>query len=175
MKKIIESLKKWRADRNITCFNKNIKQDIKGEISEAKEELINGNKEAYAVEIADVAIFAFNGLGTMKIDSIYYPYQRLEVPDELTYLEYLALERDRTLISLDLKVMIAVCKSIIVNEGYDFEKLVLEKIKVISSREQDPKQKKIWKMTRVSGKWEKNKLQNPDTIYKGDFEGCKRL
>ena len=51
--------------------------------------------------------------------------------------------------------------------------MMLEKIKVISSREQDPEQAKKWAIDGASGKWEKNKLQDKYTIYKPNFESCR--
>ena len=54
--------------------------------------------------------------------------------------------------------------------GYDSDKIVEEKIKVISSREQSPAQKEIWSKWGASGKWEKNKYQDKSTIYIADFE-----
>lgn len=57
--------------------------------------------------------------------------------------------------------------------GYDMEKVVLEKIKVIDSREQNPNQKEIWDKWGASGKWEKNKDQCKSTLYTAAYSKCK--
>ena len=56
---------------------------------------------------------------------------------------------------------------------YDFERVVLEKIKVISSRKQNPQQKEKWKKYGASGRWEKMKDQDKDTLYVGNYGKCK--
>ena len=58
------------------------------------------------------------------------------------------------------------------NMGYNPYKCMIETFKEISSRKQDPVQAEEWK-TKVSGKWMKDKNQDPATIYKADYESCK--
>lgn len=53
--------------------------------------------------------------------------------------------------------------------GYCFRKAMKECLAEINSREQDPQQAKDWAESGASGKWEKNKSQNPDTLYKADY------
>ena len=53
--------------------------------------------------------------------------------------------------------------------GYCFRKAMKECLAEINSREQDLVQAKEWAENGASGKWEKNKSQNPDTIYKADY------
>ena len=53
--------------------------------------------------------------------------------------------------------------------GYCFRKAMKECLAEINSREQDLTQAKEWAKNGASGKWEKNKSQNPDTIYKADY------
>ena len=54
--------------------------------------------------------------------------------------------------------------------GYDPKLSMIETIKEISSRQQDPQQKEIWEKWGVSGKWMKNKEQPKDTLYKADYK-----
>ena len=60
--------------------------------------------------------------------------------------------------------------------GYEFEQCMLETIKEISSRKQDPKQKERWanddKLKRLQ-KWKKFKEQDKKTLYKADYSKCK--
>lgn len=53
--------------------------------------------------------------------------------------------------------------------GYNPNISMNETLKEISSRQQDPIQKDIWKKWGASGKWEKNKSQEPSTLYKADY------
>ncbi len=53
--------------------------------------------------------------------------------------------------------------------GYCFRKAMKECLAEINSREQDPQQAKDWAENGASGKWEKNRSQNPDTLYKADY------
>ena len=53
--------------------------------------------------------------------------------------------------------------------GYCFRKAMKECLAEINSREQDLEQAKDWAENGASGKWEKNKSQNPDTLYKADY------
>jgi len=59
------------------------------------------------------------------------------------------------------------------NMGYNSELTMLEVIREISSRVQDPKQKIDWAMNGVQGKWLKDKEQPKDTMYKADFSRAK--
>lgn len=58
--------------------------------------------------------------------------------------------------------------------GYDAKKCIVETIKEVSSREQDPIQKEVWDKWGAGGnKWQKNKNQDPSTLYKANYEECK--
>lgn len=57
--------------------------------------------------------------------------------------------------------------------GYDVDKIVSEKISVISSRQQNPNQKEIWNKWGASGKWQKDKNQDASTLYVANYQGCK--
>lgn len=59
--------------------------------------------------------------------------------------------------------------------GYNAELCLKQTVKEISSRRQDPKQKAQWELaTKQPGeKWQKDKSQDPDTMYKADYSTCK--
>jgi len=60
------------------------------------------------------------------------------------------------------------------NMNYDFEKSMDETIKEISSRKQSPIQKEIWeKWGYDNTKWEKDKNQPKETLYKANYESCR--
>ena len=58
--------------------------------------------------------------------------------------------------------------------GYDFDATLSETIKEISSREQCPIQKDMWKSLGYDNtKWKKDVNQDKDTLYKANYEGCR--
>lgn len=59
--------------------------------------------------------------------------------------------------------------------GYDSNKSLLETIKEISSREQDPEQKARWEKEKVNEKWKKDKKQKKSTLYSAKYDRCKLI
>lgn len=56
---------------------------------------------------------------------------------------------------------------------YNGKKCVKETIKEISSRKQNPAQKEIWLKHGANGKWQKDKLQDKETLYQANYSKCK--
>lgn len=65
------------------------------------------------------------------------------------------------------------CAKLILVHGYDPSLCLLETIKHISCRHQDPKQCKEWNKNGPSGKWKKDPCQDPKTIYKPNWAKCR--
>lgn len=59
-------------------------------------------------------------------------------------------------------------------DSYNAQMCIEEAISEISSRLQDPNQMKEWALHGASGKWQKMKDQDPNTLYKANYEKCKR-
>lgn len=59
--------------------------------------------------------------------------------------------------------------------GYNPELCLKQTVKEISSREQCPEQAARWKagLKEPGEKWNKNRNQDPATLYKADFSTCK--
>lgn len=57
---------------------------------------------------------------------------------------------------------------------YNNKKCMIETIKEISSRKQDPQQKIEWTNTKPTGKWKKWEDQPKDTLYAANYSICKR-
>jgi len=68
--------------------------------------------------------------------------------------------------------VIKVSVGAISKKGYDVELVLEEMLKEISSRKQNPTQKEIWEKWGAEGKWEKDKTQDPKTLYKADYSKC---
>lgn len=59
--------------------------------------------------------------------------------------------------------------------GFNFVKCMEQCLMEINSREQDVEQKLLWEsgQKEEGQKWKKNLNQNPDTLYKADYEKCR--
>ena len=173
MLEIEKQLSEWRNSRNIKTFPITIKDDLLKELEEVKEALRNLDFNNYVEELADIAIFAFNGLGLLNMS---YSSKRTCVLTSLpmleSYINGLRLEFPMQTYTI-LCHIITMCEELVAANKYDFKKVVLEKIKVISSRLQDPVQKKLWAKNGATSKWEKMKDQPKDTLYVGNYGKCK--
>lgn len=85
-----------------------------------------------------------------------------------SYINNIKIEMPIQTLSI-LNLIITICEELVTAKQYDFKKVVLEKIKVLNSRQQCPNQKKHWELHGVSGKWEKMKDQPKDTLYIGNY------
>jgi len=66
----------------------------------------------------------------------------------------------------------------IVQKGYDPSKVLNEVVKTITSREQDPEQKRAWlkdPSLQTKEKWKKYKNQSKNTLYAANFSKCRLL
>ena len=173
MLEIEKQLSEWRNSRNIKTFPITIKDDLLKELEEVKEALRNLDFNNYVEELADIAIFAFNGLGLLNMS---YSSKRTCVLTSLpmleSYINGLRLEFPMQTYTI-LCHIITICEELVTAKKYDFKKVVLEKILVLQSRLQCPIQKKYWKLHGISGKWEKMKDQPKDTLYVGNYGKCK--
>ena len=173
MLEIQKQLSKWRNERNIKTFPLTIKEDLLGELEEVKEAVRNLDSNNYVEELADIAIFAFNGLGAIGISC---KSSRMAVIPNLksleSYINNIKIEMPIQTLSI-LNLIITMCEELVVLKKYDFKKVVLEKIKVINSRIQCPQQKKEWSKNGISGKWQKMKDQLKETLYVGNYGKCK--
>ena len=173
MLEIQKQLSEWKKERNIKTFPITIKDDLLKELEEVKEALRNLDFNNYVEELADIAIFALNGIGLLNMS---YSSKRTCVLTSLpmieSYINRLRLEFPMQTYTI-LCHIVTMCEELVAANKYDFKKVVLEKIKVISSRLQDPVQKKLWAKNGATSKWEKMKDQPKDTLYVGNYGKCK--
>ena len=173
MLEIEKQLSEWRNSRNIKTFPITIKDDLLKELEEVKEALRNLDFNNYVEKLVDIAIFALNGIGLLNMS---YSSKRTCVLTSLpmieSYINRLRLEFPMQTYTI-LCHIITMCEELVAANKYDFKKVVLEKIKVISSRLQDPVQKKLWAKNGATSKWEKMKDQPKNTLYVGNYGKCK--
>ena len=173
MLEIQKQLSEWRNSRNIKTFPLTIKEDLLKELEEVKEAVRNLDFNNYVEELADVAIFALNGIGLLNMSySSKRTYVLTSLPMLESYINRLRLEFPMQTYTI-LCHIVTMCEELVAANKYDFKKVVLEKIKVISSRLQDPVQKKLWAKNGATSKWEKMKDQPKDSLYVGNYGKCK--
>ena len=173
MKQIEIQLKNWRESRNITTFPLTIKDDLLDELREVREAQQKLDWNNYVEELADVAIFAFNGLGLLSIS--HKPTRMIVVPtlnNLESYINNIRVEMPVQIVNI-LNIIITMCEELVTAKRYDFKKVLNEKILTINSRLQDPKQKKDWIKNGVSGKWKKYEHQDKTTLYIPNYGKCK--
>ena len=174
MQQIEQQLKNWRESRNITTFPLTIKDDLLDELREVREAQQKLDWNNYVEELADVAIFAFNGLGLLN--TRYKPTRMSIVPtlnNLESYINNIRLEMPVQTVNI-LNIIITMCDELVTAKRYDFEKVVSEKILVLQSRRQCPIQKEHWKLHGASGKWEKSKrAEDKNLVYVANFGKCK--
>jgi phosphoribosyl-ATP pyrophosphohydrolase len=183
--KWIEDLAKWREERQLIKPQwDSIVSSLLEENKELQEAYKNNDYQEVIDAYADHIVFAVNLLGQVdKNISIYTkPEDRdnnVKSVDEIyTYIMILSslIETNQHKLAMYvLKKIIWACKVNIEHLGYDFDCVMDETIKEISSRQQDPEQKKRWKENGFNGeKWHKNLNQSKDTLYKADYSKCKK-
>ena len=173
MKQIEIQLKNWRDSKNIKTFPTTIKEDMLKEVEEVRLAIKNNDIENQVEELADVAIFAFNGLGLLSIS---HKPTRMSVVPTLnnleSYINNIKIEMPVQMVNI-LNIIITMCDELVTAKKYDFKKVVLEKILLLNSRRQCPNQKKHWELHGASGRWEKDPHQNKETLYVGNYGKCK--
>lgn len=175
MQQIEKQLSEWRKERNIKIFPITIKDDLLKELQEVREAKENLDWNNYVEELADIAIFSFNALGT--IDIVYKSSRMCIIPNLKSlesYINNIKIEMPIQTLSI-LNLIITICDELVTAKKYDFKKVVLEKILLLNSRRQSIDQEKYWKAHGVSGKWEKDPFQDKDTLYRMNFSRCKLI
>lgn len=141
----IKELREWRNDRNITTPN--TKVYIENVLEELLEIVYSDKK--------------FIELYKNMIMEYYFFDKLLEDLDEKNTLDAI----------LDISVFSTNEAELM---GYDMDKAMNEVVKEISSRVQDPIQKKEWSKSGAVGKWQKSERDEHKKLwYKADFDKAK--
>jgi len=171
MIKIVEELKKWREDRNMQDNEFILETEVANMLKEVAEALEAKTDEHRAEEICDVAIFAFNGLAYLGEEYRHLYTEGGSISRIAGCLVDILEGRNP---SFMLNGIIGYCKTFISSLDYDFDKMMLEKIKVLHSRIQSPTQARDWAENGASGKWEKSTFpEHIAMVYRPDFESCR--
>ena len=173
MREIIKTLEAWREARNMQDNEFFVEEQVASMTDECKEVLLADTDEHKAEELCDIAIFAINGLGLLKMEYKPKITKWSGLPSIMRALSNILEENSERMAGVELNYIIKFCENTVTDLGYDFKKMMLEKIKVINSREQDKDQAKEWAINGASGKWKKFEGQDKNTLYYANFESCK--
>lgn len=175
MKQIEIQLKNWRESRNITTFPLTIKNDMLKEVEEVRLAIRNNDIENYVEELADVAIFALNGLGLLNVS---HKPTRMSVVPTLnnleSYINNIRVEMPVQTVNI-LNIIITMCNELVTAKRYDFKKVVLEKINLLNSRRQSMKEKNTFAKLRRTNKALKNKFEAANESLRLATEEIDRL
>jgi NTP pyrophosphatase (non-canonical NTP hydrolase) len=184
--KWIENLAKWREERQLIKPQwDSIVPSLLEENQELKDAYNNNDYQEIIDAYADHIVFATNLLGQIDKDMFIFPKAE-DIDNEVKSIEDINLyikmlsslieTNQHKLAMYVLKKIIWACKVNIEHLGYNFECVMDETIKEISSRQQEPEQKKRWKENGSNGeKWQKWLQQNKDTLYKANYNNCKKI
>ena len=185
LNRIIGGLETYTSTRNF--FNKDF--DLFVEVGNQLEELseyFKANRDYKRIDaLCDVSVFGINSLRyleqkalrnglTVCLDIKHQSWMRKTVDiNPFALIGVLASFEDFN--NWDCKVisLIHYSKVLIERAGYDYHSCMMETIKEISSRVQDPCQETSWRLNGVKGKWQKDKKQDPSTLYPADYDSCK--
>lgn len=174
MKEILKGLEQFRKDRNINDKEFLLSVEVSNLLEEVKE-YKDAENDYYRVDaLCDLCVFSINALYYLGVRDIRVSNCLVDCSGInliVKDIDNLSLNKN---VIINLKTIINRCFTIMYNMGYDAKVCMLETIKEISSREQDPLQKQQWEKGQIKGqikgKWLKNPNQNKKTLYKAKYE-----
>ena len=169
-------LAKFREARGLQSSPGNVSANITAENAELQIEVSNNNVLGMVCELSDHVIYAINAIeacghdAKSNIESISnFDSELLDDPSPdkavsciLIALANYNIEKDIKALALIAKISINAINAL----GFHAEKCVLEKAKCINSRKGSHNAE--------AGKWQKDKNQDPATLYKPDYLNCKK-
>jgi len=180
----IKDLKQWREDRNLIEPQwDSIVGSLLEENQELKEAYDNNDYHEVIDAYADHSVFITNLLGQLEVKNIFPDNESIdnevksvgEINLLIKLLKSILEAKQYLLATYLLKVINWSCKVDIEHLSYNFESVMKETVKEIGSRQQDPEQKAKWEQSGSNGeKWQKNRSQDPSTLYKADYSKCKK-
>jgi len=165
---------KFRKAHKIEFHPGDLHSNINDEVTEALREIYSGDTLALIGELCDITIYVNNGLEQLGHDAksnieLSGKYAMIERPTPTQAIGAIKLAQAHYLLNKDIKslaLMAYIAMSAIDALGYHAAACVAEKGKCINSREGSYNPK--------LSKWCKNPSQNPTTLYKPQYENCKK-
>lgn len=167
-----QQLAQWRVDRNISLTNQYIPM-----IEEELQEYLEATTPEQQVDaVCDILVFTENQLVLENIDPSLSIIETTGLPDYfvdvITYkiVQYHGTDMTNEQLYHFIK---STCYQQLQLLNYNVDLAMEETIKEISSRRQDPEQAHQWSINGPSGKWQKDKQQDPATLYTADYTKCR--
>ena len=177
MQEILDKLKKWRTNRNMNDKDFILEVEVANLLEEYTEYLRAKNIDEQVDALNDMMVFSHNAMSYLKIDYVDTVHNVFSHFRSYTILQAISEMHDYTYDETKGKlfcIVILLCQERLESLGYDYDKTLLETIKEVSSRLQDPIQMKEWAENGCDGsKWQKDKGQAVSTLYKADYDSCK--
>ncbi|WP_342251705.1 hypothetical protein [Campylobacter jejuni] len=182
---IKERLTQWRNERHLTYENQ--QAGFLGNVFEEISEYFRAKNDLEKIDaLCDIAVFCFNVNDVkfsnyecyMKSDKVDCEF--FDIVSKINSIIIYKANFKESPVKVFLDTLIALLHKKCKNLGFDFYKCMLETIKEIESREQDPEQKKEWEYKiknkiEIKDKWRKNNHQKEETKYKANYESCRLL
>lgn len=182
MQEVLEQLKQFRVNRNIDAsqgYQFVLRKQVGFMVSEASEYLDAENEYDEVDALCDISVFAINAHALLSEDftELFNGALLLRNTTIGNILDKFPNFFRKSVTEHEIKIrlieLIELCEKMLEDMGYDFKKCMLETIKEISLRKQDPIQAIEWQENGASEKWQKDKNQDSSTIYKANYGLCK--
>lgn len=188
LKEVIKGLEIYTSERNFFKKPYDLYVEVGNQLEELSEYFKAGSDYERVDALCDVSVFGINALRYLEqeaeangtLDKFHYvlDYQtsflKPEAVNIFKLIGVLASMESKEYMDVKVIQLIVYSRTILERLGYNYVDCMIETIKEISSREQDPAQAFSWKVHGVKGKWLKNKKQKPETLYKADYDICKK-
>lgn len=170
---ILNRLENWRKERGLDLsqgFGFDLNKQVSFITEEVTEYLRAENEYEEVDALCDIMVFCING-SSLLVD-LKSRYEFIDIRNDVSIYDILGQLSDiRSVITPTHHFFfncIDICRIILKDIGYDFEKCMDETLKEIESRKGD--------FNSVSGKWEKFKDEESKKLwYKADYSKCKSL
>lgn len=177
-----QTLLGYRVDRNLHIQVFEPRSQAGRVLQEISEFLLEGEKdiEEEVDALCDVQVFARNAIAGIRIETVYNHVSEdlhtYTLPKAIVEMGKLTIDMiyntDKLHCLYILNRLIDLSNRALELLGYCPYKCMVECIKEISSRMQDPIQAAVWAETGPVGKWEKDKKQDPSTLYIANYSSC---
>ena len=174
MLEVYSGLQKFRDDRNLNNMEYYVEVQMGNILSECAEYLHAKCEYEKVDALCDISVFALNALSYLEDNPmIKLPFPQLIVGSPFVTIIRLTVDMYEYDNKRVLHDILTYCVRLTQELGFNYELCMLETIKEISSRKQDPAQAYKWYVHGVSGKWQKDRGQDPKTLYVADYSKCR--
>ena len=167
MSNFLTDLEAFRKNRGLENELGDIVTYTSKELNEAREAHWKDDIDNLIEELCDICVYSFNGIAQLGSDDFTY-YKNGHVIESFDHLccNLFSILANMSLSdnTIFFSAIINNCSTYIEKLGYNFELAMNETVKKINSRD--------GAMNELTGKWEKDPLQDKSTLYIPNYKGC---